>query len=227
MVNFKYTAAVAALASGASASLKIHNYCDVEVSVVSSHNGGCDSGPDGVCVTAGGTPWTIKKGGISTFDWIANGDGTSLKISKKGVEGVLQFEYAMATGEYGGLYWDLSDLDGKGNGLVGTPFFNDNVKVSPTGKGVGTGTCVQLRCTAGQTCVDSYQHPDDPNTKNCPVDTGDMWLDLCQPVHIFTTRDEEAAAPLPAERAEEAVPENHQRAHARHLLTHNHGVHHS
>ncbi|CAH0057483.1 unnamed protein product [Clonostachys solani] len=225
MVNFKYTAAVAALASGASASLKIHNYCDVEVSVVSSHNGGCDSGSDGACVTAGSTPWTIQKGGIATLDWIANGDGTSLKLSKKGVTGVLQFEYAMATGTYGGLYFDLSDLDGKGNGLVGTPFFNDNVKVSPTGKGVGTGTCVQIRCYAGQTCIDSYQHPDDANTKWCPAETGDMWLDLCQPTTIFATRDEEAA-PSPAERAE-GVPENHERAHARHLLTHNHGVHHS
>ena len=39
-----------------------------------------------------------------------------MKISKNGQNnnGILQFEYAMATGQYGGLYWDLSDLDGRG-----------------------------------------------------------------------------------------------------------------
>ena len=33
------------------------------------------------------------------------------------------------------MQWDLSDLEGTGSGLVGTPFAFDNVKNSPTGDG--------------------------------------------------------------------------------------------
>lgn len=83
---------------------------------------------------------------------------------------------------------DLSDLDGRGPGLVGTPFRNDNVKISPTGPGSGQGTCVKIRCAAGKVCLDSYQHPDDPNTKFCPLNTGDMWIDLCQPTSQFNSK---------------------------------------
>ncbi len=71
----------------------------------------------------------------------------------------------MATGTYGGLYWDLSDLDGSGPGLVGTPFYNYNVKVSPTGDGQGAGTCLQIKCPSGKVCLDAYQSPDEAKTR--------------------------------------------------------------
>jgi hypothetical protein len=123
---------------------------------------------------------------MSNLGWIADGAGTSVKIAKdSSFSGVLQFEYAAGSG---GVYWDLSDLDGAGAGLVGTPFAQDNVKVSPTGNGEGTGTCLKIRCSAGQVCLDSYQHPDDVNTRYCPGDTGDMFLDLCQPTDGFNNK---------------------------------------
>ncbi|KAH7014575.1 uncharacterized protein B0I36DRAFT_369516 [Microdochium trichocladiopsis] len=205
-------ALLAAMATGASAgSLKIHSYCSSKVTVVLSHNGGCDYGTDSRCIRDGSKPWTISSGATTAFNWITSGNGVSVKISKEGVNGILQYEYAMATGQYGGLYWDLSDLDGKGNGLVGTPFFNDNVKVSPTGNGEGQGTCVKIRCQAGKVCLDSYQHPDDPNTKWCPADTGDMWLDLCQPESSFWSRavaeeDITYVTPTPPQEPEGTAP---------------------
>lgn len=177
---------LAAFAPRALANLQINNWCNVGVSLVQSHAGSCDYGMDGNC---GSAPWVIPAGtgnSILNLGYITDGIGTSIKISKDGVSsGVLQFEYTVASGQFGGLYWDLSDLDGSGGGLVGTPFANDNVGISPTGNGANTGTCVQIRCAAGQVCLDSYQTPDDANTRTCPVDTGDMWLDLCMPQNIF------------------------------------------
>lgn len=184
--------ALAALAPGVLANLLINNWCGAGVSVVQNHNAGCDFGSDGRCITDGSSPWFIAPGSgqsILNLAYITDGIGTSVKISKDGVaSGILQFEYSLAYGEFGGLYWDLSDLDGSGAGLVGTPFANDNVKVSPTGNGAETGTCVKIRCEAGRTCLDSYQHPDDPNTKTCPVDTGDLYLDLCIPYDQLISR---------------------------------------
>lgn len=198
MANLKYAvAAVAALAPSVLASFNIHNYCDVDVTVVYSKDASCDMGKDGTC---GSEPWTLASGEIQNFDWIPGGASVSMKVGKHGVEGVLQFEYSVVAGEYGSVYWDLSDLDGAGSGLVGTPFFNDNVKVSPTGPGAGTGTCKQIRCKAGQTCVDSYQTPVDNNTKSCPVNTGDMWVDLCQPEAEFITRSTIASRHLSGHR---------------------------
>lgn len=179
---------LAALAPSALANILINNWCGVGVSLVQSHNGGCDFGADGRCVTEGSAPWAVGPGtggSIINLPLIVDGAGTSIKISKDGVGGILQYEYAVATGEFGGMYWDLSDLDGSGAGLVGTPFAGDNVKVTPTGNGAQVNTCVTIRCAAGTTCLDSYQHPDDPNTKYCPADTGDMWLDLCMPQDLF------------------------------------------
>lgn len=186
-----YALAMAALAPGALANLMINNWCGVGASVVQSHAASCDYGTDGRCITDGSVPWYIPAGtgqSILNLGYDTDGVGTSVKISKDGVaSGILQFEYTVAAGVYGGLYWDLSDIDGSAPGLAGTPFANDNVGVSPTGNGVGVGTCVAIRCAAGTVCLDSYQVPDDPNTRTCPVDTGDMWLDLCMPQDLFNT----------------------------------------
>ncbi|CAM1501405.1 Fc.00g105670.m01.CDS01 [Cosmosporella sp. VM-42] len=177
-----YGATLAALIAGASARIQVHNWCGVPVNIMLSHNGSCDYGTNSkVC---GSSPFVVNTNSVLGFDWIVDGAGTSMKISKPGVAGVLQFEYAVSDG----IYWDLSDLDGDGPGLVGTPFGYDNVKVTPTGNGFGSGTCLKIHCRAGQTCLDSYQHPDDKNTRWCPKDTGDMWIDLCQPDPDFSTK---------------------------------------
>jgi hypothetical protein len=80
-------------------------------------------------------------------------------------------------------------LDGAGSGLVGTPFAQDNVKISPTGAGTGSGTCVTLKCEAGKVCKDAYQKPDQTATRSCPLNTGTMWIDLCEPGAKFNSRD--------------------------------------
>lgn len=173
MLFTQYSAlALAALASGVSANLKIRNNCKSQVTIVQSHAGGCNTGANGKC---GSAPYYVNTGATQELRYNTDGQGTSVKIGKKGVSGILQFEYTVS----GGLWWDLSDLDGRGAGLVGTPFAKDNVKVTPTGKGSGSGTCVPIRCKANKVCLDSYQHPDDTNTKFCPSGTGNVWLDLC------------------------------------------------
>ncbi|KAK4210523.1 hypothetical protein QBC37DRAFT_239825, partial [Rhypophila decipiens] len=166
--------------------LKINNWCSESVYIFQSHCGKCNRA-DGACDWEGGAPWQVNQGQIHTIGMIEGGCGSSVKISRGDRSfrsGVLQFEYNVD----GGVWWDLSDLDGRGSGLVGTPFRNANVKISPTGAGEGQGTCVKIRCPAGQVCLDSYQHPDDPNTKWCPLNTGPIWLDLCQPSPHFNNR---------------------------------------
>ncbi|RAL58775.1 hypothetical protein DID88_009189 [Monilinia fructigena] len=71
---------------------------------------------------------------------------------------------------------------------MGTPFMNDNVKVSPTGTGSGSGTCVKLKCPAGALCKDAYNTPDQEATRSCPLSTGTMWLDLCEPAGGFNRK---------------------------------------
>ncbi|TGO18087.1 hypothetical protein BTUL_0012g00310 [Botrytis tulipae] len=191
--------AFAALASTASASLIINNWCSTDVYLYKSNNGGCNAGTNGACSTASNaSPWIIKAGKGSsstlTLPWDTDGHGTSIKIAKtsnwKTTPSVLQFEYAWTTGQYSSLYWDLSDLDGSGAGLVGTPFMNDNVKITPTGTGSGSGTCVKLKCPAGALCKDAYNTPDQTATRSCPLTTGTMWLDLCEPTGGFNSRRE-------------------------------------
>jgi Bys1 family protein len=99
----------------------------------------------------------------AAIPWIKNGQGTSVKIAKDSSFGkILQVEYTF-TGPT--LFWDLSNLDGSGASITGTPFAGDNVKISPSGAGVGSGTCKAIKCTADKTCADAYQHPDDTATK--------------------------------------------------------------
>jgi hypothetical protein len=65
----------------------------------------------------------------------------------------------------GAMFWDLSDLDGNGANMVGTPFTADNVKATPVGPGSGVGTCLTLSCAANDVCLAAYQQPDDVDTK--------------------------------------------------------------
>lgn len=176
---------------------KISFRCSQDVFIYISNNGGCDAGTNGACSTdANASPWHIKAGNGAgstlAFPWNTNGFGTSIKIAKtsdwKTTPSILQFEYTWTTGQFSGLYWDLSDLDGAGSGLVGTPFMQDNVKISPTGTGSGSGTCVKVVCPAGIVCKDAYNTPDQEATHTCPLNTAEMYLDLCEPTGPFNSK---------------------------------------
>ena len=105
--------------------------------------------------------------------------GVSIKVSREhsSNSGVWQFEYAISDH----LYWDVSDLDGAGPGKVASPFFDANVRVTPTGKGAqqGENGCYTLWCRAGETCVEAYQFPEQEATNTCPLGTGDLIVDMC------------------------------------------------
>jgi hypothetical protein len=108
------------------------------------------------------------------------GAGISVKIARgDSPGGVLQLEYSLTDH----FYWDLSDLDGGGAGVVVSPFRDKNVVVTPTGHGANEGEnkCYTLACPAGLTCQEAYQFPEQSATRTCPADTGDLVLDLCLP----------------------------------------------
>ncbi|KAI9650225.1 hypothetical protein NHQ30_000238 [Ciborinia camelliae] len=199
-MHYSYAfSALAVFASTASASLTINNWCSEDVYIYKSNNGGCNAGSNGACSTdSNASPWRIPAGNgassILNLPWDTDGQGTAVKIAKTSdwqtTPPILQFEYTWVTGQYSALYWDLSDLDGSGSGLVGTPFMNDNVKVSPTGTGSGSGTCNKLRCASGALCKDAYNTPDQAATRACPLTTGNMWLDLCEPTSLFSSKRE-------------------------------------
>jgi hypothetical protein len=139
--------------------------CSQPVYIYQSNDGGCDKGPNGICQgQPGAAPYTLPPGTQGqSIAWINNGQGTSVKVAKDPSFGqILQVEYTF-TGPT--LFWDLSNLDGAGASVTGTPFAADNVKISPSGAGLGTGTCNVIKCTANQVCADAYQHPDDTATK--------------------------------------------------------------
>ena len=178
---------LAAMASAASATLNVRNHCAVPVHIYRSTDGSCNLGPNEICQgSAGAAPWAVVPGAVAHFARFGWDVGTSIKIAKDDptlASGILQFEYTWRSDD--GIYWNLSDLDGRGAGLVGTPFADDSVVVTPTGAGVGEGTCAEIRCEAGAVCADSYQHPEDHNTRWCPLAIGEMWLDLCLPDQEF------------------------------------------
>lgn len=180
-------AALVVAAVSVSADLKINNWCNENVYIMQSTGASGDYGPGGAY-----KPWTITasngKGNILSLPWnTSTSGGTSVKISKSAnlpLTNILQLEYDLSTD----LFFDLSNLDGTGDGRVGTPFANDNVKVSPTGAGANVSPCTQVKCVAGKTCSQAYQQPNDPDTLVCPLNTGDMWLDLCEPTPQFNSR---------------------------------------
>lgn len=113
----------------------------------------------------------------------------SVKIARPGGAGVLQLEYSLADH----LYWDLSDLDGGGAGVVASPFRDAHVRITPTGNGANQGQnkCFTLDCPAGVTCQEAYQDPNQEATRACPADADALILDLC------LDGDAAAAAPPP------------------------------
>ena len=87
---------------------------------------------------------------------------TSIKItwSSPPTDGVLQFEYTLSDN----LYWDLSDIDGSAPKVVGSPFYNENVKLTPTGDGAGVSPCMAIVCPPGTLCQEAYNESDNSVT---------------------------------------------------------------
>ncbi|OIW26545.1 hypothetical protein CONLIGDRAFT_716813 [Coniochaeta ligniaria NRRL 30616] len=168
------TLSVLALITMASAGVVINNGCPETVHI--DQVAGVAPGSDGALPSFDLAPGESMSEPLYV-DPHGMGSGTSVKISRESGEGVLQLEYTL--GDH--LYWDLSDLDGGGAGVVVSPFRDSHVRVTPTGDGAGEGEnkCWALDCPAGQTCQEAYQEPDQEATRVCPADTGDLILDLC------------------------------------------------
>jgi hypothetical protein len=78
----------------------------------------------------------------------------------------IQLEYTINTSNQMN-FWDLSNIDGLGPGLAGTPFAKDNVLITPkVTKPIDTyPTCGLIWCKANTTCYDAYQYPSQEATK--------------------------------------------------------------
>jgi hypothetical protein len=75
---------------------------------------------------------------------------------------ILQFEYSLWSND---LFYDLSDIDGTAPGIVGSPFYNENVKLTPTGNNAGVDVCVEIVCPMGSLCEEAYNESADVATK--------------------------------------------------------------
>jgi hypothetical protein len=110
-------------------------------------------------------PWTIQGGSSTTIDMYKS-NGTSVKISREKswepVPKITQFEYTQTPDTF---FWDLSDLDGKGNARVGSPFENENVMAYTNGNPGGSRSCIPLKCKKNEICKDAYQTPDQTATR--------------------------------------------------------------
>lgn len=134
----------------------------------------------------------INPGTIFTHNFIGGGVSTSLKMSNidnvnQFQNNVFQFEYTLQATT---LWYDMSNINGR-------PYAAQNVKVSPTGTGAGASACNQLRCAANQPCsaFNAYTVPSDNlATHSCPANTGDMWIDIGEPVAQFNTRSTDFSA---------------------------------
>ncbi|TVY14547.1 Secreted thaumatin-like protein cetA [Lachnellula arida] len=177
------SALVAFVAPTLGGNINIMNWCSKDVQAWQSHNGGCNAGPNGICSGhSGAAPFDIPANHHSIgIPLISDGEGSSIKMtfSNGDSSNPLQYEYTIAGGN---LFWDLSAINSPG---PSDPFYKEDVKVTPTGKGVGTGTCTALKCPANQVCADAYNAPEEVKTRACPADTGDMWVDLCMPTQSF------------------------------------------
>ncbi|KAI9374612.1 hypothetical protein BJX61DRAFT_540622 [Aspergillus egyptiacus] len=112
-------------------------------------------------VSATSSPMMVLPvGGWYTEHWQINptGGGISIKLgtSPDGFNDVLQFEYTKA-GDV--LFWDLSSIDLRADSpLIAAGF---DVKIDDA-------TCPMATCLPGIVdCPDSYQFPDDHNTRAC------------------------------------------------------------
>jgi hypothetical protein len=121
--NIHTALALATLATPTFASLMVTNWCSNDVTAWQSHNGSCNAGPNGICSgQPGASPFLIPANrNTLPFPLIADGLGTSIKISNGNRNDALQYEYIVSDGN---LFWDVSDIDGAGTATDGSPFFD-------------------------------------------------------------------------------------------------------
>lgn len=103
-------------------------------------------------------PYVFSSNTVTNFSLLTV-PSVNIKMSKvKDIEhGIFQFEYTLSNTT---LFWDISDIDGTGDGVVGNIFADQNVQVTPTGD-LGSGNCHQVTCTKGTPCKGAYQQSDD------------------------------------------------------------------
>ncbi len=186
MRSFTIASVILASASSSMATLHINNWCGAPVYWWA--NNGCG---DGNMHTIQANKGNNDHIGHHDFIPACNGGGVSIKMATVPNLGaaysgqVTQFEYTLTGGN---LWYDLSDINGN-------PFFNDNVKVTPTGRVSNHDRCIKLRCPAGHVCQDAYNAPkDDWATHVCPTNgLADIWIDLCDP-HFSAKRSVEFKA---------------------------------
>lgn len=98
-------------------------------------------------------------GGAYTEQWRTNSDGGGISIkmaTTTSESSVLQFEYTESEGT---LWWDLSSIN-----------LDSDSEFISSGFAVTTddSSCSVASCAAGdKDCADSYQNPDDLDTKSC------------------------------------------------------------
>jgi len=183
--------AVAAYTKVASAqgafTIQINNYCDEDIYIYQSTDGGCDYGwtSFGTCSTDPGAcfgdstecfglPWILVSEQTYYMPFIQDSLGTSMKIATDpSFDSILQFEYTVSDN----IYWDISLLNGGVDGTVGTPFQDENISMGPIT--TGTGTCAFVGCIAGFPCQDAYTNPYDDDTRACPLSNNQFFIDLC------------------------------------------------
>lgn len=180
--------------------------CTYPIYIKQSHNGGCNVGTDKNQCDDKSPPYVVNPNGgtvsIPLFNEIPL--GTSVKIAKvTNMAKITQFEYTPTKDL---MFWDLSDIDGAGPARAGSPFFDQNIRAVPVGKGVGVNTCKPITCKKNQVCKESYQFPDQVATKvrlfteklkfmranttqSCPPTVTTWQMDFCVPDAQFTRRD--------------------------------------
>lgn len=141
------------------------NSCNYPIYVKQSHNGGCNVGTDLKQCDNKSPPYVVNpNGGTFKLDLFNEMSiGTSVKIARVTDMGkVTQFEYTPTKDL---MFWDLSDIDGAGPARTGSPFFTENVRVTPMGNGAGVGICKAITCKKNQACKEAYQFPEQTATK--------------------------------------------------------------
>ncbi|OOQ83527.1 antigenic thaumatin domain protein [Penicillium brasilianum] len=102
---------------------------------------------------------TLTSGSTYTETWRTNSDGGGISIkmaTSTSESSVLQFEYTKSDET---LWWDLSSIN-----------LDSDSEFITSGFAVTTddSSCTTASCAAGDTdCADSYQNPDDVDTRSC------------------------------------------------------------
>lgn len=192
MNNRLRSLALVAFSSGALAKVTINNHCDKGIAIRVAHGGDkCEAGETGCLNQQGYKPWRLEAGGSFDWDWNQNSwtDAVNIKMQLDGdsESQVFQYEYSINNQ---GLFWDLSDLDGAGGGLLGSEIARHDLKMSVSGATGSGPTCKSFKCLGERVCPHLYNNPNDVNTSTCPQDTGDQILDLCVSKEMFGQAEE-------------------------------------